>query len=57
MAHAGNVDLSKLEQKISDLNRATALFYRLVFKLIGYRGPYTDYGQVGWPEIKNDAGQ
>jgi hypothetical protein len=27
-----------------------ALYYRLVFMLIGYRGPYTDYSQIGWPE-------
>jgi hypothetical protein len=27
-----------------------ALYYRLVFLLIEFRGPYTDYSQVGWPE-------
>lgn len=27
-----------------------ALYYQLVFMLIGYRGPYTDYSQIGWPE-------
>lgn len=27
-----------------------ALYYRLVFHLIGYRGAYTDYGELGWPE-------
>lgn len=27
-----------------------AMFYRLVFMLIQYRGPYTDYSEIGWPE-------
>jgi hypothetical protein len=27
-----------------------ALYYRLVFLLIGYQGPYTDYSERGWPE-------
>lgn len=48
-AHAANMDLGSVDRAIGDLHRATALFYRLVFRLIDYRGPYTDYGKPGWP--------
>jgi hypothetical protein len=32
-----------------------ALYYRLVFMLIGYRGPYTDYSQIGWPAAEIES--
>ena len=31
--------------------KARVLFFQLVFHLVGYRGPQTDYGTHGYPEI------
>jgi hypothetical protein len=25
------------------------MFYKLIFKAIGYKGPYIDYGAESWP--------
>lgn len=32
-----------------DLPVVQVLFYHLVFHVIGYAGPYTDYSAIGWP--------
>lgn len=55
-AHA---DAAEGEWVVLTMRKSTivlALYYRLVFMLIGYRGPYTDYSQVGWPERSITAG-
>ena len=39
----------KLQQLIDLLYKVTALMYEIIFHLIGYRGPYPDYGTDGWP--------
>jgi hypothetical protein len=31
------------------LYRVKVLFYHLIFHAIGYKGPYMDYGSLGWP--------
>lgn len=35
---------------LSLCNRVLVLFYCLLFRAIGYRGPFTDYGIPGWPQ-------
>jgi hypothetical protein len=32
------------------INKVTTLMYEIVFHLIGYVGPYTDFGRLGFPE-------
>lgn len=39
----------KLQQLIDLLYKVTTLMYEIIFYLIGYRGPYRDYGTEGWP--------
>ena len=47
----GDVDIASLDfQKyIDEINCVTALLYHIVFHLIGYRGPYTDYATRDFP--------
>jgi hypothetical protein len=40
------IDYEKLLQKI---HRVQVLLYQLTFHLIGYEGPFTDYGEPEWP--------
>ena len=35
---------------IDNLNRVTVLLYHIVFHAIGYRGPYTDYSTINYPQ-------
>jgi hypothetical protein len=47
LAHAGSW---KADQTSYDNIRKTMLlFYKVMFYLIGYTGPYRDYGNLGWP--------
>ncbi|MCW5687103.1 MAG: hypothetical protein KIT76_01010 [Pseudolabrys sp.] len=45
-------DIASLDfQKVVDeLHSVTTLLYQIVFHLIGYRGPHTDYASHGFPE-------
>jgi hypothetical protein len=49
-AHADAADGAWIEPVLRKSGIVLALYYRLVFLLIGYQGPYTDYGEIGWPE-------
>jgi hypothetical protein len=40
---------AKSERLRELLPHVQVLFYRLVFYVIGYRGPYTDYASLDWP--------
>jgi len=54
-AHA-NEEVAGSTQELVDLcGAATVLLYLLVFKKIGYKGPYTDYSEYGYP-LKRDNG-
>jgi hypothetical protein len=48
-AHAESVDTDDVDELIEHIHRVHALFYCLIFKLIGYRGSFTDYGAPNWP--------
>jgi hypothetical protein len=43
------IDPAKLQELINVVYRLSALVYKLVFLLIGYKGKFTDYGAHGWP--------
>ena len=51
-AHADKINPDKIKsQKLIDqMYCCFALYYRILFLIIGYKGKYTDYSQVGWPE-------
>jgi hypothetical protein len=49
-AHADASDGDWIVPTVRKSSVVLALYYQLVFMLIGYRGPYTDYSQIGWPE-------
>jgi hypothetical protein len=48
----GGVDPSQIDhQKLVDqVHHVTALMYHIVFALIGYKGPYTNFAEHGFPE-------
>jgi hypothetical protein len=48
----GGVDPSQIDhQKLVDqVHHVTALMYHIVFALIGYKGPCTNYAEHGFPE-------
>ena len=50
-ATKGDVDVASLDfqKMIDDLHRVTVLLYHIVFHVIGYRGPYTDYATRNFP--------
>ncbi|MFZ2067202.1 MAG: hypothetical protein WAV27_14565, partial [Xanthobacteraceae bacterium] len=50
-ATKGDVDVASLDfQKMLDeLHSVTTLLYHIVFHVIGYRGPYTDYSARNFP--------
>jgi hypothetical protein len=50
-ATKGDVDVASLDfqKMIDELNRVTVLLYHIVFHVIGYRGPYTDYATRNFP--------
>lgn len=57
-AHAHVPDRDWIEPTVRKSSVVLALYYRLVFMLIEYRGPYTDYSLIGWPEkVPTDSGQ
>jgi hypothetical protein len=43
------MDPNDLQEMLDRINMVTTLMYEIVFYLIGYSGPHTDYGQHGWP--------
>ncbi len=50
--HADQIEQNKKIKQV-DINRnytCLALFYCLLFKVIGYEGTFIDYSQEGWPE-------
>jgi len=51
-AHALSGETEVSQENLDRLNRVTVLFYHLVFALIGYKGKYTDYGKLGFPEAR-----
>jgi hypothetical protein len=40
----------KLQELIDLIHKVTVLMYHIVFYLIGYRGKFTDYSSLGFPE-------
>lgn len=51
-AHADkiNPDKIKLQKFIDDIYCCFALYYRILFLIMGHEGKYTNYSQTGWPE-------
>lgn len=51
-ATRGDVDIASLDfqKRIDELHGVTVLLYHIVFHVIGYRGPYTDYATRNFPE-------
>jgi hypothetical protein len=47
----GKIDIASLDYQryIDELHKVGVLLYHIVFHLIGYSGPYTDYGARGFP--------
>lgn len=47
----GDLDIASLDfqKALDDLHRVNVLLYHIVFHLIGYRGPFTDYGELNFP--------
>lgn len=47
---AGDMDLASasFQNKIDEIHSVVTLMYQIVFYLIGYEGPYTDYSQRGY---------
>jgi hypothetical protein len=50
-ATEGDVDVASLDfqKMIHELHQVTVLLYHIVFHVIGYRGPYTDYAIQNFP--------
>ena len=53
-AHGDYSDSIPLQDFMDLLTTVTTLLHRLAFTAIGYVGPYTDYGQRGWPQTIHD---
>jgi len=51
-AHWKRPGSSPLDDLVSQIDDVTALFYKLMFHVIGYRGSFTDYSAKGWPRRK-----
>ena len=50
-AHGGEYKVPFRE--VAELSmKVQVMLFRLVLTLIGYQGPYTDYGTPGWPACK-----
>jgi len=47
-AHGAPVD-SLSQEKIDSVDALTALYYQIVFNIISYRGPMSNYAKRGWP--------
>ena len=47
--HADPVQSEELEELLNLCDRVTVLMYQIIFRAIGYTGPYTDYTTMGWP--------
>lgn len=43
-------DQKQQQQMLDRINRVHVLLAQLTFRLIGYEGPYTDYGAKGFPQ-------
>ncbi len=50
-AKKGDLDVASLDfqKMIDELHRVTVLLYHIVFHVIGYCGPYTDYATRDFP--------
>jgi hypothetical protein len=46
----GNLAQADYQKLIDQVHHVTMLMYHIVFALIGYKGPYTDYATHGFPE-------
>jgi hypothetical protein len=49
-AHAVASETKLSQDNTLRLDRVLVLFHHLIFHLIGYRGIYSDYGELGYPE-------
>ncbi len=57
IAHGSlRIDPKALQDLLDNIYGSMTLLYKLVFILIGYDGPYSDYSQHGWHIKKFDAG-
>ncbi|MBR1170236.1 hypothetical protein [Bradyrhizobium liaoningense] len=58
-ATKGEVDVASLDfqKMIDELNAVTVLLYHIIFHLIDYRGPYTDYSTRNFPESQYPPAQ
>ncbi len=45
----GTLECSDIEKCYDAQRKMTVLFYHLIFLVIGYHGPYTDYSEIGFP--------
>jgi hypothetical protein len=45
-----NLNSSELQELLDLIYKVTVLMYHIVFYLIGYKGKYTDYAELGFPE-------
>jgi hypothetical protein len=48
-AHARPPERKKMQEWVNNCYRVEVLINHLIFKSIGYAGPFTDYGTTGWP--------
>jgi hypothetical protein len=50
----GKIDVASLDYQrlIDELHKVSVLLYHIVFHIIGYSGPYTDYGAHGFPKAE-----
>jgi hypothetical protein len=46
----GNLTPTDFQRLIDEVHHVTVLMYHIVFALIGYKGPYTEYGVHGFPQ-------
>ena len=46
----GDLTPAHFQRLIDEVHRVTVLMYHVVFALIGYKGPYTEYGVHGFPQ-------
>jgi len=43
------MDSNEIQSMFDLINKTTTFMYQIVFYLIGYKGPYSDYGKHGYP--------
>ena len=49
LAHGEFLKYTDLQYLVDIHSKVLTMFYKLIFNVIRYRGPYVDYGTKGWP--------